>query len=46
MAPTTRYAFIVLTALYGGYQFMNDRPTLGIIGLVLGAIILWLGRKR
>lgn len=46
MSPTTRYAFIVLTALYGIYQLMNDRPVLGLIGLAFAAIILWIGRKR
>jgi hypothetical protein len=46
MSPTTRYAFIVLTVLYGIYQLMNDRPVLGVIGLVFAALILWIGRRR
>jgi hypothetical protein len=46
MSPTTRYAFIVLTLLYGIYQLMNDRPVLGVIGLVFAALILWIGRRR
>lgn len=46
MSPTTRYAFIVLTLLYGVYQLMNDRPVLGVIGLVFAALILWIGRRR
>lgn len=46
MSPTTRYAFIVLTVLYGIYQLMNDRPVIGVAGLVFAGIILWMGRKK
>ena len=46
MSSTTRYAFIVLTVLYGIYQFMNDRPVPGLIGLAFAGIILWMGRGR
>ena len=46
MSPTTRYAFIILSVVYGFYQFINDRPVPALIGLAFAGVILWLGRKR
>jgi hypothetical protein len=46
MSPTTRYAFIILSVVYGVYQFINDRPVPALIGLAFAGVILWLGRKR
>jgi hypothetical protein len=46
MSPTTRYAFIVLSIVYGVYQFINERPIPALIGLAFAGLILWLGRKR
>jgi hypothetical protein len=46
MSPTTRYAFIILTLLYGIYQLTNDRPVLGVVGIVFAGIILWIGRNK
>jgi hypothetical protein len=46
MSPTTRNAFVILTIVYCIYQFSTDHATLGLIGIVFAALILWLGKRR
>jgi hypothetical protein len=46
MSPFTRYAFSLLIALYGVYQFTQDNPVPGVIALLLAAFIFWISRRR
>jgi len=46
MSPFVRYAFAVLIGLYGFYQISTDRLVPGIVGVVLGALLIWLASTR
>jgi hypothetical protein len=41
MSPFVRYALAALIGLYGFYQISNDRLVPGIIGVALGALLVW-----
>jgi hypothetical protein len=41
MSPFVRYALAALIAVYGFYQVSNDRLVPGIIGVALGALLVW-----
>lgn len=45
MSPFTRYSLTILILLYSIYQITNDHPIAGLIGVALGAALLWFGRK-
>jgi hypothetical protein len=46
VSPLTRYGFAALIILYGIYQLSNDRLITGLIGVLVGALILYVGRRR
>lgn len=46
MSPFVRYAFAGLIGLYGFYQITNDRLVPGVVGVALGALLIWWASAR